>query len=308
MSLAVIEALQGLDVFQHEPKANCKWNTRKSVFQLPAALQGHIFQRNSYRACPLDEEEAWTFLTFFTGTKPGGRFDAKQNEAEGGAIWRKNTLVVNLGGGGGADKGLKDYIYRQMEAWGDAEECGELAEPYLTLYWLGTYFVEWWEEVIAQAKANGDVRSQRLHFNFYNYKRLPKFIGDVHLDVRLKAEVAEDLWRLILPLGNSHDRPLLFLVMNCEVVRGKLRFDNGDARIGGIARGGVLFDSVGGGALELVPAGRCDLGRGGDHANAKHIRFAHGALATGPPGERGIQDGRMVVTAVFTGHRGPAVE
>ena len=130
MSLAVMEALRRLDVFQHAPKSNCKWNTRKSVFQLPEALQGHIFQRNGYRACPLDEEEAWLFLTFFTGTKPGGKFDAKQNEAEGGAIWRKNTLVVNLGGGGGADKGLKDYIYRQMEVWGRAEECGELVEPY----------------------------------------------------------------------------------------------------------------------------------------------------------------------------------
>ena len=295
-------ALLSLPFLRPRGSTNCDWNVQHSVFDLPE-LSGHIFQRNGYDVCPLDTYELWDFLTFFTGDKPGGPFDAPEGRVEG-VNWGANKVAINLGGGHEADRGLKDHIDDQMEVWRIASSRGELHGDQEDLYWLGVDLKRWYMEVMRQARDNGDLRTQRIHFNFYNYEERPTYIGDVHLDVRLKAEVAEDLWRLILPLGNSHDRPLLFLVMNCEVVRGKLRFDNGDARIGGIARGGVLFDSVGGGALELVPAGRCDLGRGGDHANAKHIRFAHGALATGPPGERGIQDGRMVVTAVFTGHRG----
>ncbi len=295
-------ALLSLPFLRPRGSTNCDWNVQHSVFDLPE-LSGHIFQRNGYPECPLDTYELWDFLTFFTGDKPGGPFDAPEGRVEG-VNWGANKVAINLGGGDEADLGLKDHIDDQMEVWRIASSRGELDEAQDYLYWLGVDLKTWMMAVRKQARDDGDLRTQRVHFNFYNYEERPTYIGDVHLDVRLKAEVAEDLWRLILPLRDCLDRALLFLVVNCQVVRGKLRYDKGRARVPGIARGGVLFNSAGGGSVPLVPAGQCDLGREPDDANALEIRFAHGALATGPPRRRGIQNGKMVATAVFTGHHG----
>ena len=70
----------------------------------------------------------------------------------------------------------------------------------------------------------------------------------------------------------------------------------------GVAFGAIVMNSVGCGALELLPAGEADLSGSGDDANADAVRALHGAHIVGPGSarERGIS--KLSATVVMTGH------
>ena len=104
-----------------------------------------------------------------------------------------------------------------------------------------------------------------------------------------------------------NDRDLLFVAANGHMGRGRAKgffnFKRGWTRIVGVARGAVLMDAIGAGALPLLPAGCADLSGDGKHLSAEEVRFLHAAFATvNASGGRGLEAGKIAVSIVFSGH------
>ena len=297
---AIFTALAALPVLQHGRNTACKWNTRKCATQMPAALRGHMWTRNGYAECPCQPEELWAFFSHFVGTGPGQKkFDCKEGQSEGGADWAKNRVGISLGGEPGADAGLKDHIRKQMKHWKTLDLQKQLGETEQGLLEIGGRFFKWVEQVIAEARQGGDVATTRYHIMIYNYEKEKSYIGQPHCDVRLKATHATGLMRLLLPVGNCLDRPLLFTVQNGQDDR--FGFRAPWSRVIGVVRGVVLMDAIGAGALDFVPAGKFDLEKGERDAAAGPIRFMHAPFATGAWGARGTGHDRMAATVVLSG-------
>ena len=287
---------------------NTDYNVTNDAFACDARLKGFFTSRAGVYECPIVSKDFWLFFAFFVGCEPGGPYDGPSpDSASGGAVWREGYVSVQWGA---ADGGLRADVERQMRRWRRATDRGknmdELDETEQWLYKTGTVVTEWLDTVVATSKRVDDLSPSCIHFMIYGYDGT-NFKGGLHVDSRLRAVARARVKRLIVPAADCNDRDLLFVAANGHMGRGRFKgffsFKRRWTRIVGVARGAVLMDAVGAGALPLLPAGCADLSGDGNHLSAEEVRFLHAAFATvNASGGRGLEAGKIAVSIVFSGH------
>jgi hypothetical protein len=284
------------------------YKVTNDAFACESDLKGFFTSRDGVYTCPIVSKDWFLFFAAFVGDGPGGDYDGSSPESgDGGAVWRKCYMSIQWGA---ADAGLRAAVQRQLRRWRRATDRGKnmdaLDETEQWLYQTGVVITEWLDSVVAKAKRVDDLYTSCIHVMVYGYNK-KNYKGGLHVDARLRAVARYRLKRLIVPAADCNDRDLLFVAANGRMGRGRYKnffsFKRHWTRIVGVARGAVLMDAVGAGALPLLPAGFADLSGDGDHLSAEEVRFLHAAFATtNASGGRGLEAGDMAVSIVFSGH------
>lgn len=256
---------------------------------------------DDYTRCPLKAAQIQRLFLHFVGG-PGGAFDG--NGGVGGALWRR---VHSIQLGANVDCGLYKTIDEKLGEWKEAtnnfHNCAALPRPELEIALLAESFLKWVKTVRAEILAVDKLKVSAIHIQFYAWNEV-HYTGTMHADLRLEAELPNDLKRVLLPAADCYGRPLLFILANGVLRQGGSVFSFAwtHVRVVGVAFGAIVMNAVGCGALEYLPAGKLDLSGSGDDANADAVHALHGAHITGPgpASERGTSE--LSVTVVMTGH------